>query len=276
MSSDLYSRLVDDTGFFRRVEAEYCGDDDLLDVAWWLEHPNKDTPAGRLAPTHAIRALQHQLYARSTSEEDRQEAAEAIRELQENVAASQAQLIEAVAKAEAPGASASAPLEVKVARPRKWWPVVAAGAAVVIGMTGFGAGLAATDSDAGATSSPPSASPSRPEPVIVAFERPQAAEDLPAWIPPGFESDTFRRLSQDEAGGVEAFIARDQAEMICLVVVTQPDQEFFSSCALDIPIGGLGVQYRESGAPQADGTVAPGRYAFALLRRDGGFATGGG
>ncbi len=101
MSSDLYSRLVDDTGFFRRVEAEYCRDDDLLDVAWWLEHPNKDTPAGRLAPTHAIRALQHQLYARSTSEEDRQEAAEAIRELQENVAASQAQLIEAVAKAEA-------------------------------------------------------------------------------------------------------------------------------------------------------------------------------
>lgn len=273
MSPDLYSRLVDDPGFRRRVEMHHSGDDDLVDVAWWLNHPDEESPSGRPSPAQAIRELQHQLYARSTSEENRHTAAEALHELQEKVAASQARLMEAVARAEAHAAPALAASDTEAVRPRKWWwSLAAAGGAAIIAAIGFGAGLVAADSNAAPVSSPPTASPTTATPPVVsAFDQPQAAEDIPEWIPAGFKNETFRSVTpQMEDSEARTFVARDDTNMICLVVIVPAAEELFSSCALehDIPLGGLRVQYREH-VQGVDGARGMERIAYVTLKHDG-------
>lgn len=275
---DLYDRLANDAGFRRLVQAQYTGEDDVLEVAWWLDHPDEESPSGQPSITHAVRELQHRLYARSASDEDRATAAEELRNLQESIEASQVRLAEAVANAEptARPAVVAPASERNNRRERRWWPLVAV-AVALSAMIGFGAGTATADPDPALPTATPDWALSTPahtqspsDGFLAVFDRPQTAADVPSWIPRWYQSDTFRILTPEETTSARIYLARDENDLVCLVAIVAAEQRSFDSCAREwtIPPSGLRIKYTEE-VPPASGSEAQERVVYVRLTHDG-------
>lgn len=77
------------------------------------------------------------------------------------------------------------------------------------------------------------------------LQRDQRPEDIPVWIPPGFQPDSFRGASP-VAADVRAFLAKDVADNVCMLVIVFPAQQTVISCGTKqnaIPEEGLRVHY---------------------------------
>ncbi|MCU1446171.1 hypothetical protein [Cryobacterium sp.] len=226
--NDPYRQALDDPAFLTAVGAVYRGRLAVLDALWWEAHPDDPAPDGRPAPVERLRALQRRVFAADGDAAGDRAVAEALLELQADIAAersaigaaidaARAGIAEPPGGAAAPAAGPSAGPEPDAAGP---WPspetlpekkgsglhphgrvLVAAGLAGAV-LLGALLGSNVTTAVNSAGGEPPATTASDPTPtddqsaqVGRVFDRIQTARDIPLVpMPETFDPESFRYL----------------------------------------------------------------------------------
>lgn len=304
-NDDPHERALHDPDFLDAVRANHRGRWNVFDALWWAAHPDDAAPSGTPAPALRVRALQRRLFAADADAAGDQVVAGLLRELEAEIVAERAFILEAVAAADAgrPAGGDLDPIEQDDepmlgtgppgpdrtagfgARGRRAVVLLTAAlaAATLLGVI-LGAGLTGGNLDGQVAATPTATATATGEPNVTAleiFDRTREPEDDPGILLPGqFEADSVRLISNLASPGtgtsVAYYAARSSSNLICLIVVMQ-DSDYLSTCTLaqDFPATGLRLYWKQLGiGPFADDGVAAAVDAYVTWYPDGGSEAG--